>query len=143
MQAERENAKKGAEARWAKEREKQEPAEQMPRHMPTHVPTQCNPQSKSESESNSETKPNAKAVPKRLRTALEAELMERTEKLVGSVDMKAHGGLWRTLMRKDPNAYTRVLEEIESMAKEQDIPGRQFIKSPGAAFIDLYKRWKS
>jgi uncharacterized protein YdaU (DUF1376 family) len=132
MQADHERGKKMTEARLAKQA--QERDEQ--RHVDK-------PKSKSKSKSNSEVNPNAKAVPKRLGIALETELMQRTEKLVGPSDMQAHGGLWRTLMRKHPNTYIKVLEEIESMAKEQDIPGRQFIKSPGAAFIDLYKRWKN
>ena len=67
--------------------------------------------------------------------------MDRTEAMVGAEDMKTHGGLWRTLMRKDVTTYKKVLVEIESMTKEQHLPERQFKKSPGACFIDLYKRW--
>ena len=105
------------------------------------MPEECQSESESKSQSNPIPKAKGKAVINRLRTALETELMDRTEAMVGAEDMKTHGGLWRTLMRKDVTTYKKVLVEIESMTKEQHLPERQFKKSPGACFIDLYKRW--
>jgi uncharacterized protein YdaU (DUF1376 family) len=101
--------------------------------------TQLESQLKSQSELKVQSE--SKAVINRLRTALETELMDRTQAVVGAEDMRTHGGLWRTLMRKDVTTYKKVLLEIESMTKEQHLPERQFKKSPGACFIDLYKRW--
>ena len=126
-------AQKANAARWHSTRN--------PQGLLEDVPEESQSESKSQSQSNPIPKAKGKAVINRLRTALETELMDRTQAVVGAEDMKTHGGLWRTLMRKDVTTYKKVLVEIESMTKEQHLPERQFKKSPGACFIDLYKRW--
>jgi hypothetical protein len=68
--------------------------------------------------------------------------MRRTRDVLGDAEMNENGGLWRTRMRENPLVYRIVLEEMESMHKEQHLPGRQWLKGPAQCMTDLWKRWK-
>ena len=52
-------------------------------------------------------------------------------------ELKNSGAWWLTRHRKDQDTICRVLAEIGRMIKE----GEKFTENPGAAAVDLWKRW--